>query len=97
MLFLSPGKVYWLQTLLHWCHNNTVFIVDVSRVYASGVGRKFSWGFFIQWQMVVICIWCALFVTSYSSFQTNVLAKFVYITGKIFYTHSPDFVSLHWI
>jgi len=45
MLFLSPGKVYWLQTLLHWCHNNTVFIVDVSRVYASGVGRKFSWGF----------------------------------------------------
>jgi len=30
----------------------------------SGVGRKFSWGGFIQWQMVVICIWCALFVMS---------------------------------
>jgi len=32
------------------------------RVY-SGVRRKFSWGCFIQWYMVVICIWCALFVT----------------------------------
>jgi len=30
----------------------------------SGVRRKFSWGDFIQWHMVVICIWCALFVTS---------------------------------
>jgi len=31
----------------------------------SGVRRKFSWGGgFIQWHMVVICIWCALFVTS---------------------------------
>jgi len=30
----------------------------------SGVRRKFSWGGSIQWHMVVICIWCALFVTS---------------------------------
>jgi len=30
----------------------------------SGVRRKFSWGGFIQWQRVVICICCALFVTS---------------------------------
>jgi len=30
----------------------------------SGVRRKFSWGGFIQWHLVVICIWCALFVTS---------------------------------
>jgi len=30
----------------------------------SGVRRKFSWGGFIQWHMVVISIWCALFVTS---------------------------------
>jgi len=30
----------------------------------SGVRRKFSWGEFIQWNMVVICIWCALFATS---------------------------------
>jgi len=34
MLFLSPGIVYWVQKLLHWCDSNTVFIVDVSRVYA---------------------------------------------------------------
>jgi len=27
----------------------------------SGVRRKFSWGGFIQWHLVVICIWCALF------------------------------------
>ena len=30
----------------------------------SGVRRKFSWGGFIQWHIVVICIWCALFLTS---------------------------------
>ena len=29
-----------------------------------GVRRKFSWGGFIQRHRVVICIWCALFVTS---------------------------------
>jgi len=32
MLFLSPGIVYWVQTLLHWCDSNAVFIVDVSRM-----------------------------------------------------------------
>jgi len=32
--------------------------------WTSGVRRIFSWGSFIQWQNVVICIWCALFVTS---------------------------------
>jgi len=36
----------------------------VTTTVASGVRRKFSWGGFIQWHMVVICIWCALFVTS---------------------------------
>jgi len=30
----------------------------------SGVRRKFSWGGFIQWHMVVICLWFAVFVTS---------------------------------
>jgi len=35
MLFLSPGIVYWVQALLHWCDSNAVFIVDVSRVYAN--------------------------------------------------------------
>jgi len=44
----------------------------------SGVRRKFMGEFsFNQWYMVVICIWCALFVTSCSCFETNVLEKFV--------------------
>jgi len=30
----------------------------------SGVRRKFSWGCFIQWHMVVICLWFVVFVTS---------------------------------
>jgi len=30
----------------------------------GGVRRKFYEGVFIQWDTVVICIWCALFVTS---------------------------------
>ena len=30
----------------------------------SGARRKVSWGPFIQWHMVVIFIWCGLFVTS---------------------------------
>jgi len=40
VLFLSPGIVYWLQTLLHWCDNNAVFIVDVSRVYTNSLPQK---------------------------------------------------------
>jgi len=46
--------------------------------------------------MMVICIWCPLFVmsqlTSYSCFQTNVLAKFVDIICIFFYIHSPYFM-----
>ena len=33
MLFLSPGIVSWLQTVLNWCDNNIVFIFDVLRFY----------------------------------------------------------------
>jgi len=33
-------------------------------VQISGVRRNFSWGGFIQRHRVIICIWCALFVTS---------------------------------
>jgi len=46
--------------------------------------------------MEVICIWCALFVTSQFDvipcFQTNVLAKFVDIIRIFFYIHSPYFM-----
>jgi len=34
MLFLSPGIVYWVQTLLHRCDSNAVIIVEVSSVHA---------------------------------------------------------------
>jgi len=43
MLFLSLGIVYyWVQTLLHWCDSNAVFIVDVSRVYANSLSQKMA-------------------------------------------------------
>jgi len=35
MLFLQASIVFWLQTLRYWWENNTLFIVDVSRVYAN--------------------------------------------------------------
>ena len=65
-----------------------------------GVRRKFPWGGFIQWQMVVICVWCELFVMSQFDvifmFQTNLLATFVDM--YIFLHPLPLFyVSLHWI
>jgi len=40
MLFLSPGEVYWVQTLLHWCDSIAVFIVDISTVYANSFHQK---------------------------------------------------------
>ena len=54
-------------------------------------------GVFIQLHMVVICIWCALFVCRHnlalsSFFQTNVFANLVDMIGIFFYTHSPYFV-----
>jgi len=42
MLFLSPGIVYWVQTLFHLCDSNAVFIVDVSRVYANSLPQEMT-------------------------------------------------------
>jgi len=65
----------------------------------SGVRRKISLGCFIQWNMVVIFIWCSLFVTSQYGvilmFPNHVLAKFVDIICIIVYTRSPQFMC-HW-
>jgi len=51
---------------------------------------------FIQWHVVVICIWCALFVMSQFdvifTFQTDVLAKFVDIICIFCYRRSPYFI-----
>jgi len=42
MMFMSLGIVYWVQTLLHRCDSNAVFIVDVSRVYANSLPQKMA-------------------------------------------------------
>jgi len=64
---------------------------------ASGIRRKFSWGGFIQWHRVVICIWCALIVTS----QLDVIVQFPnqrfgevcwHNTHVFHYVHSPYFM-----
>ena len=47
-----------------------LFVESIHEV--SGVRRKFSWGGLVQGHMVVICIWCALFVTS----QFDVMSMF---------------------
>jgi len=39
-------------------------IASTNLFQISGVRRKFSWGGLVKDYMVVICIWCALFVTS---------------------------------
>jgi len=45
---------------------------EAEMVPHSGVRRKFSWGWLVQGHMVVISIWCALFVTS----QFDVISMF---------------------
>ena len=58
--------------------------------------ENFHGGGLVQGHMVVICFWCALFVTSQfdviSCFQTNVLVKFVDIVYIFFYIHSPYYI-----
>jgi len=64
--------------------------------------ENFHGGGFIQWHMVVICSWCALFVTS----QFDVIFMFPNQRfGKVFLNNMQNFlhllalfyVSLHWI
>ena len=80
------------QNIKQWAFSRTCF----KTIWTTGVRRKFSWVGFVEWHMVVIGIWCALFVTSqltsYSCFQTNLLAKFVDIICIFFYIHSPYFM-----
>jgi len=40
----------------------TNFFIILALLISNGVRRNFSWGSFIQSHMLVICIWCALFV-----------------------------------
>jgi len=39
-------------------------VIPKSYTFAVAYAENFHVGFFIQWHTVVICIWCALFLTS---------------------------------
>ena len=93
--WLTSRKYYTKVCTIHTIHRFTVLR---SVAYAE----NFHGGVLVQGHMVVICIWCALFVTSQfdvmSCFQTNVLAKFVDKIMHIFLHALPLFhVSLHWM
>jgi len=57
----------------------------------SGVRRKISWEDIIQWHMVVICIRCALFVTS------QIYAIFMFRNQRLdeVYRHNMHILLLH--
>jgi len=57
---------------LHYPASRTSFSGTITSCRISGARRNFSWGGFIQRHRVVICIWCALFVTS----QNDVIVLF---------------------
>ena len=71
-------------------------------IRSSGVRRKFSWGGFIQWHMMVICLWCAVFVKSQFDvifmFPNQCFGEVCWHNMHIFLHAFPWFyVSLHWI
>ena len=55
----------------------------------SGVRRKFSWGVLVQSHMVVICIWCSLFI---SMFPNQRFGKVSWHNNAYFSTSTP-FIS----
>jgi len=64
-MYLSPKKLNtWLRACSSGAQERTSSL--------SGVRRKFSWGGLVQGHMVVICILCALFLTS----QFDVISMF---------------------
>ena len=77
--------------------------VDGHTDSSSGVRRKFSWGGFIQWDRVVICICCALFVTSqfdvivlfpnqrFSEVRWHNMHVFLYIHSPYFMCHCTEY------
>jgi len=64
-------------------------------ICAVAYTQKIFMGGFIQWHMVVICIWCVLFVTSQFDvmfmFPSQRFREVVDTTCILFYTHSPYF------
>jgi len=71
---------------------NSVFRASEKLLKNSGVRRKSSWVGFIQWHRVVICIWCALFVTS----QFDVIVLFPNQRfGEVFRHNMHIFLYIH--
>jgi len=90
---IPPPKIRW------WIE----FVVSTSieeRERESGVRRKFSCGGVLLsgiWSSFVFgvrCMWRHI-LTSYSCFQTNVLAKFADTICTFFYIHFPHFMCHH--
>ena len=103
-LWLTKRRMANGSLHVHICSKNTATINHGNLAYLkpSGVRRKFSWGGFIQWHMVVICIWCTLFVTS--EFEviftfTNQRCGEVDRHNMHILLHALRlfYVSLHWI
>jgi len=94
VLYLQRFWNFMLVVLVHFLHALFSY-----RPTYSGVRRNCYWGGSfsgIWWSFAfgVRSLWRHN-LTSYSCFQTNVLAKFVDIIGLFFYTHSPYFMC-HW-
>jgi len=63
-MFSSITKTNIQKVLQTTDWDQTHIYLSAKSTAGSGIRRKFSWGGFIQWHMVVICIWCVLIVTS---------------------------------
>jgi len=59
-----PARIRRLSAGVGRRHPVTICKASLMVGPISGVRRKFSWGDLVQGHMVVICIWCSLFVTS---------------------------------
>ena len=86
--------VKWHDGEMKYCHRYlTTLHQRCSKGLTSCVRRKFSWGVLVQGHMVVICIWCALFVTSQfeviSMFPNQRFGEVCWIVCIFFYIHSP--------
>jgi len=85
---LSQKVTIWEGQHQHGAVQRRTQKIFMGVVSFSGIWWSFLFGVRSLWRHIL---------TAYSCFQTNVSAKFVDIIGILFYTHSPYFMSLHWI
>jgi len=84
-----------LEGFLHWILKVFLFIDHCEKQWRT---QKIFMGVFTQWHKVVICIWCALFVTSQFDvivlFPNERFGEVCWHNLHIFlYIHSPYFMS----